>query len=69
MTKIIANGNTYNVKGDLRKVGFEWNSKNKIWTTESFDKDAWENKYCKPSWNGRKQAGLCKEITFEEITE
>jgi len=63
----IAKGSTYNVKDDLKKVGFEWIAKDKEWTAKDFDKESWENKYCSATWNGRKAAAMCQKITFEEV--
>jgi len=63
----IAIGNTYSVKDDLKKVGFEWIAKDKEWIAKDFDKESWENKYCSPTWNGRKAAAMCRKITLEEV--
>ena len=64
---IVANGNTYQVKEDLKKVGFTWNKNEKRFETENFNKNDWEVKYCKPSYNGRKAAAQCQSITFTEV--
>ena len=64
---IIANGNTYSVKEDLKSCGMTWDKENKVWSCEesAFDSDRWENKMCSAAWNGRKQAAQCQAITLE----
>ena len=62
-----ATGNTYNVKEDLKSVGFHWNNEARRFEAESFDAEKWEAKYCNPTWNGRKQARLCSEVKIDNV--
>jgi len=65
----IAKGNTYQAKDALNKIGFVWNREAKRWESDKPDFEAWEKKYCNPTWNGRRAARINIEanITFEQI--
>lgn len=65
---LIAIGNTYSAKEDLKSCGMTWDKENKVWSCkkENFDFDRWDNKMCSLTWNGRKQGTICNAVKFEE---
>lgn len=63
----VAHGNTYEAKESLKKVGFIFNKALKRWEAESFDRKAWEEKYCSCTYIGRKAGTLNKTITFTQV--
>ena len=60
--KVIARGDTYKIREDLKSWAFQWDGKRKVWTRDCVDESErrqWENSVEHGDWNGI-------ELEFEE---
>ena len=57
--------NTFAARESLKKAGFEFHSSTGTWDKADFDENEWKNKWCNPTYIGRKQAAINAAVKFE----
>ena len=63
--KVVARGNTYKIRDDLKSWAFQWDGDRKVWTRDcvsEFERRQWESKVENGPWDG-------VELEFEPQTE
>lgn len=68
LMKIVAKGNTYPARTQLRDAGFDWDKALKVWTigADDFDRDEWERVNNNPTYSRANQKA-CSGVVFEEL--